>query len=59
MTGAPESSNVTATSAAALAARSRRTTAGSGGTPEEFGAFLRAEHTKISRIVREARIPME
>jgi tripartite-type tricarboxylate transporter receptor subunit TctC len=30
-----------------------------GGTPGEFGAFLRAEHAKISRIVREARIPME
>jgi tripartite-type tricarboxylate transporter receptor subunit TctC len=30
-----------------------------GGTAEEFGAFLRAEHAKISRIVREARIPME
>ncbi len=30
-----------------------------GGTPEEFGAFLRAEHEKISRVVREAKIPME
>ena len=30
-----------------------------GGTPEEFGAFLRREHEKIARIVREARIPME
>ena len=30
-----------------------------GGTPEEFGTFLRREHEKISRVVREARIPME
>ena len=30
-----------------------------GGTPAEFGAFLRADHEKISRVVREAKIPME
>ncbi len=30
-----------------------------GGTPAEFAAFLRAEHEKISRVVREAKIPME
>ena len=30
-----------------------------GGTPAEFGAFLRAEMDKIGRVVREARIPME
>ena len=30
-----------------------------GGTPAEFGAFLRAEVDKIGRVVREARISME
>jgi tripartite-type tricarboxylate transporter receptor subunit TctC len=30
-----------------------------GGTPAEFGAFLRAEVDKIGRVVREARILME
>jgi hypothetical protein len=30
-----------------------------GGTPAEFGSFLKAEHEKISRVVREAKIPME
>jgi tripartite-type tricarboxylate transporter receptor subunit TctC len=30
-----------------------------GGTPAEFAAFLRADYEKISRLVREARIPME
>ena len=30
-----------------------------GGTPAEFGAFLRAEMDKIGRVVREARISME
>ena len=30
-----------------------------GGTPEQFAAFLRADHEKISRVVREAKIPME
>ena len=30
-----------------------------GGTPAEFGAFLRGEVDKIGRVVREARISME
>ena len=30
-----------------------------GGTPAEFGAFLRAEVDKIGRVVREARISVE
>ena len=38
---------------------SARTAIVTGGTPAEFAAFLRADYEKISRLVREARIPME